>query len=139
MVALMLEALDLEVVVGARRGRLRWLGGRLASGRAGRLRPVRRCGPGRGRRGPAGAWCAARLRGLALLALEVVPAGVAGAADARHAQGEVVGVRALPQRFFVGDQVLLEEAHQRLIESLHAVGGEALRDRLGDLLGTVLV
>src|SRR4029077_10897203 len=102
-----------------------------------RLPAVRGAWPGRGRR--AAGLSGSGLPALVLLALEIVPAAGARPADAGDAQREVVWVRALSQRFLVADQVLLEEAHQRLVERLHPVGGEALRDRLQDLLGAVLV
>src|SRR6266446_8564337 len=130
-----LEPLDLEIVVAARS----WFGRRLLLGddRRRGLPAVRGARPGRGRR--AAGLGGSGLPAVVLLALEIVPAAVARPADAGDAQREVVRVRAVPQRFLVADEVLLEEAHQRLVERLHPVGGEALRDRLKDIIGAVLV
>src|SRR5205807_1963534 len=95
-----LEAFDLEVVVG---GGGRCLGGsRWGLGACGR-RGLWRCCCRPGGRSLAAGW---RLR-LFLGALEVVPRRIRSRADARDAQREVVRVRALPQRLFIGDDVLL--------------------------------
>src|SRR5438477_11010097 len=137
------EALDLEVIVRGRRA-----GGGLRGRRRGRLGARLRRGPARGGRGLRGRARSRRglgllrpagLLGLVLAALEAVPGRIAGGADARDAQREVVGIAALPQRLFVGDDLLLEEAHQGLVEGLHPVGGVALGDGLRDLLGAILV
>ena len=51
-----------------------------------------------------------------------MPAGVRGGGDAGDTQGEVVGIGRLAQGFLVGDEVVLEQAHERLVEGLGAGG-----------------
>src|SRR5690242_8042663 len=61
-----------------------------------------------------------RLRTDLLVAVEILPALVAGGIDAARLQREVLGVRRLAERFLEGDQLVLPELHQRLVERLHA-------------------
>src|SRR3990170_7809803 len=78
-----------------------------------------------------------RFDGTALL--KIVPREVRGRGDAAHPQREVVGVAGLPERLLEGDEPPLEERQEGLVEGLHPVAHETLRDRLPDLAGLVLV
>ena len=69
----------------------------------------------------------------------LVAAHLGGRRDALHLQLELVDVARPAQRLFVGDETLLEQAEDRLIERLHAVLRRARGDRAVDQVRLFLV
>src|SRR5208282_1544371 len=57
----------------------------------------------------------------AQLLRELVAGAFGGAGDALHAELEVVGIAGVFHRDLVGDQPLLQQIVERLVEGLHAV------------------
>src|SRR5512138_1624311 len=74
-----------------------------------------------------------RLRTNVLVAGEVLPALIAGRVDAARLEREVLRVCRLAERLLEGDQLVLPELHERLVEGLHAIGGVAARDHVAQL------
>ena len=65
-------------------------------------------------------------------ALERLPCLVARGLDALEPEAELVRIGAVLQRLLHRDVTVRQELHERLIEALHAVGGDALANRLRD-------
>src|ERR1039457_6765418 len=66
---------------------------------------------------------------------ELVARGFGGAGDALYAELEIVGIAGVFQRRLVGDQALLEQFEERLVEGLHAVLRGSLVQRFADVAG----
>src|SRR5439155_25788525 len=120
---LFLEALDLEL--GAARDR----GGGGRDGGASRRR----------RDGRARSWWRGLGSGRGAGARVEIVADRAAPTDAPEEEREVVGVGRLGQRLLVGDELVVHEVRQRLIEADHAVGLAPLLDGIVELAGALLV
>src|SRR2546425_789352 len=72
-------------------------------------------------------------------ALHLALRHVGGRFDSLQLQLELVRIAGAAERLLHGDEVFLEQAVDRLVEGLHAILRRALRDRLVDQLGLVLV
>src|SRR5262245_2857422 len=70
-----------------------------------------------------------RTLAVAALALHRLPGAVGGRRDALELEAELVGVVAVLERLFLGDEAVAQQRHDRLVEGLHAVLGDALGDR----------
>src|SRR5438876_4371277 len=94
-------------------------------------------GAGRGRRPLEAVDLDRLLRSFPRLLVEVFPVRVAGGGDATRLEREVVRIGRLRERLLEGDEPFAPERHQRLVEGLHAVGGEEIGRATSELQSPV--
>src|ERR1700687_5631937 len=66
---------------------------------------------------------------------KLIASGFGGAGDSLHAELEIIGIAGVFQRGLVGDQALLKQIVERLVEGLHAVLRGPLVQSFADVAG----